>query len=148
MTIINQEIRRGDIEQIYAQNQYLYHLIKKINEDIKEMKAEVKRQRKEKESDLSSQVLDDVFTNVVKQLFPQHVYFSQSILKETLKSYLEEAYPEFMSNMSPNEFTNCFHSEWYSSLLLKMKNYRGAASQNVRHAIWRIFGSEKLPSFE
>ncbi|RIB10330.1 hypothetical protein C2G38_2206437 [Gigaspora rosea] len=27
-----------------------------------------------------------------------------------------------------------------------MKNYRGAASQNVRHAIWRIFGSEKLPS--
>ncbi|RIB01738.1 hypothetical protein C2G38_2229845 [Gigaspora rosea] len=52
------KIRRGDIEQIYTQNQYLYHLIKEINENVKEMKAEVKRQRKEKESDLSSQVLD------------------------------------------------------------------------------------------
>ncbi|RIB17040.1 hypothetical protein C2G38_2038086 [Gigaspora rosea] len=88
----------------------------------------------------------NVFTNMVKQLFPQHVYPSQSTLKETLKSYLEEAYPEFMSDMSPNEFTNHFYSKWCSSLLSKMKNYHGAASQNVRHAIWRIFGSEKLPS--
>ncbi|RIB27591.1 hypothetical protein C2G38_2029227 [Gigaspora rosea] len=87
----------------------------------------------------------DVFTNVVKQLFPQHVYPSQSTLKEILKSYLEEAYPEFMSDMSPNEFTNHFHSEWCSSLLSKMKNYHEAASQNVRHAIWQTFGSEKLP---
>ncbi|RIB12906.1 hypothetical protein C2G38_2099743, partial [Gigaspora rosea] len=52
------KIHCGDIEQIYAQNQYLYHLIKEINKDVKEMKAEVKRQRKEKESDLSSQVLN------------------------------------------------------------------------------------------
>ena len=26
-----------------------------------------------------------------------------------------------------------------------MKNYRGAASQNVRSSIWKVFGREKLP---
>ncbi|RIB14387.1 hypothetical protein C2G38_2195258 [Gigaspora rosea] len=97
------KIHHGDIEQIYSQNRYLYHLTKEINKDVKEIKAEVNRQRKGKESDISSQ---DVFTNVVKQLITQYVYPSQSTLKETLKSYLEEAYTEFMPDMRPNEFTN------------------------------------------
>ncbi|CAG8725372.1 18650_t:CDS:1, partial [Racocetra persica] len=58
----------------------------------------------------------DMYTNVVKCLFPQDVYPSQSTLKESLKDYLEKMYPDFMSNISTNEFTNRFHTEWSSSV--------------------------------
>ncbi|RIB01948.1 hypothetical protein C2G38_2050450 [Gigaspora rosea] len=78
----------GYEQEILKQNRYLYLLVKELRRDVKEIKDELKRLRKEKESDLSPQVLD---------------------------------------------------------LLAKMKNYQGAACQNVRNSIWKVFGVEKLP---
>ncbi|RIB06507.1 hypothetical protein C2G38_2046736 [Gigaspora rosea] len=87
-------------------------------------------------------LMQDIYTNVVKCLFAQNLYLSQQIIKESLKDYLDNKYPEF--NISTNEFTNRFHMEWLSRLLAKMKNYRSAVFQNVRNSIWKIFGVEKL----
>ena len=60
--------------------------------------------------------LKGIYTGVVKRLFPYHVYPNQSVLKEALKSYLEEKLPDFMRSMSSNQFTNRFHGEWCSAV--------------------------------
>ncbi|RIB05564.1 hypothetical protein C2G38_2219325 [Gigaspora rosea] len=91
------------------------------------MKAEVKWQLKEKESDLSSQVLD-VSGCVYKR--------GKAALPATCIPLLK--YSQGNLEELPRRSI--------SRLLSKMKNYRGAASQNVRHAIWQTFGSEKLLS--
>ncbi|CAG8685084.1 4912_t:CDS:2, partial [Ambispora leptoticha] len=107
--------------------------------------AEVKQQRRDTENELSQKVLDEAFTGVAKCLFPSHVYPTQAVVKETFKAYMEEIFPDFMSNISSNNFTNHYHSNWLSQLLQKIKNNRGAVLQSVRSAVWRVFGREKLP---
>ncbi|CAG8664644.1 8012_t:CDS:2, partial [Racocetra persica] len=97
----------------------LYLLIRELRDDVREVKAKLRWQRSEQSNELSSQVLDDVYTNIVKHLFPQDVYSSQSTFKESLKDYFEKMYPEFMSNISTNEFTNRFHAEW--SIVINFK---------------------------
>jgi hypothetical protein len=62
---------------------------------------------------------------VVKSLFPGDLYPNQETLKEALRNHLEEKYPDFMANLSPNAFINKFH-EWGSSV--SVDNYRFEAS--------------------
>lgn len=50
--------RRKIDERLFAQHQQLYILIKKLSEDVREIKAELKRKGKEQDNDLSSQVMD------------------------------------------------------------------------------------------
>ncbi|CAG8804253.1 7992_t:CDS:2, partial [Gigaspora rosea] len=50
--------------------------------------------------------LNDVYTNVIKRLFPNHVYPSQRELKETMKEYMNKNFPEFVRNIGEVEFTN------------------------------------------
>ncbi|CAG8853393.1 37480_t:CDS:2, partial [Gigaspora margarita] len=45
------------------------------------------------------EVLDDMYTNVVKHLFPNHLYSSQCELKETIKEYMNENFTEFVRNI-------------------------------------------------
>ncbi|CAG8747390.1 11131_t:CDS:2, partial [Ambispora leptoticha] len=66
----------------------------------------------EQNKDLSSKVLDGVYTGIVNRLFLQHVYSTQSILKEALKNYFNKNLSEFMLGISENEFTNKFHGGW------------------------------------
>ncbi|RIB28660.1 hypothetical protein C2G38_2028374 [Gigaspora rosea] len=87
-----------------------------------EVKNELKRKQEEQDSDLSPRVLDGIYNAIAKYLFPQHVYPTQSVLKETLQSYME--------------------------LLGKIKNHRGSMLQQVRTAIWNVFGSERLPALQ
>ncbi|RIB00683.1 hypothetical protein C2G38_2233411 [Gigaspora rosea] len=77
----------GYEREILKQNRYLYLLVKELRRNVKEIKDKLKWLRKEKESDLSPQVLDDIYTNVVNRLFPQNLYPSQQIIKESLKDY-------------------------------------------------------------
>ncbi|RIB22670.1 hypothetical protein C2G38_2243161 [Gigaspora rosea] len=122
----------------------LYLLVHKLGDDIWEIKDELKHLRGDPEKNLSAKVFDNVYTNVVKRLFPNHIYPSQCELKETMKEYMNKNFPEFVRNIGEVEFTNRFHNTWCAQLLLKMKNYRGAASQNVHSSIWKVFGCEKL----
>ncbi|CAG8618818.1 3343_t:CDS:2 [Ambispora leptoticha] len=78
----------------------------------------------------------DAFTDVAKRLFTFHVYPTQAIVKETFKAYIEEMFPDFMSNIGQITL---------QTLLQKIKNNRGAALQSVRSAVWCIFRHKKLP---
>ncbi|CAG8771678.1 7507_t:CDS:2, partial [Ambispora leptoticha] len=98
--------RRAVDERLFAQNRALYILIQDLHNNVREIKTELNRQQRDSNNDLSSQ---DVYLNVVKRLFPKQIYPSQSTLKEALKDYLSEIYPEYMSEISANEYTNCFH---------------------------------------
>src|SRR5260364_70517 len=44
--------------RLYTQNQQLYLLLKWLNEDVREIKTELKRKRNEQENELSPQVMD------------------------------------------------------------------------------------------
>ena len=61
-------------------------------------------------------ILKGIYNGVVKQLFLNHVYPNQSVLKEALKNYLEEKLPDFMRSMSSSQYTNRFHGEWCSAV--------------------------------
>ena len=64
-----------------------------------------------------------MFTCVAKQLFPYNIYPSQSDLKDALKQCLEERYPEFMHSLSSNQYTNRFHSEWFSPVCIDIYRF-------------------------
>ncbi|CAG8650266.1 5437_t:CDS:2, partial [Paraglomus occultum] len=87
----------------------------------------------------------EVYISVVKCLFLHVIYPTQDEIKESLKDYLNKKFPEFMVNLSANDFANRFYGMWCTQLLQKMKNLRGSALQNVRLAIWSVFGCERLP---
>ena len=61
----------------------------------------------------------------MKSLFPGDLYPNQDTLKEALRNYMEEKYPDFMANLSPNAFINRFH-EWGSPV--SVDYYRFEAS--------------------
>ncbi|CAG8850444.1 6087_t:CDS:2, partial [Gigaspora margarita] len=134
--------RRQVDELLFKQNRQLYLLVRKLGDDIREIKDELKYLRRDPKKDLSAK---NVYTNIIKRLFPNHLYPSQRELKETIKEYMNENFPEFVKNIGEVEFTNRFHNTWCAQLLIKMKNYCGAASQNVCSSIWKVFGCEKLP---
>ncbi|CAG8705658.1 3509_t:CDS:2, partial [Ambispora leptoticha] len=115
--------------KLFIQNKQLYHLVRKMSDDIREIKDKLRHQRGQQKKDFSAKVLDDIYTGVVKRLFPFHVYPTQTILKDTLKDYLNNNFHEFM-------------------LLQKMKNYCGAVLQNVRSSVWKVYGHERLPSLK
>ncbi|CAG8853094.1 5605_t:CDS:2, partial [Gigaspora margarita] len=98
--------RRQVNELLFKQNRQLYLLVRKLGDDIQEIKDELKHLRGDPEKDLSAKVLNDVYTNVIKRLFPNHLYPSQRELKETIKEYMNENFPEFVRNISEVEFTN------------------------------------------
>ncbi|CAG8698973.1 3662_t:CDS:2, partial [Ambispora leptoticha] len=68
-----------------------YIILKRLSEDVKEIRTELRRQHSDVENDLSLKVLE-----------------------ETFKGYLEEKFTDFMSNLSANEFANCFYDQWLS----------------------------------
>ncbi|CAG8833048.1 232_t:CDS:2, partial [Racocetra persica] len=67
------------------------------------------------DEDLSPKMWDEVYISVVKCLFLCVIYPTQDEIKESLKDYLNEkfpefmAIPEFMANLSANDFANQFH---------------------------------------
>jgi hypothetical protein len=58
----------------------------------------------------------EVYISVVKRLFPRVIYPTQDEIKESLKDYLNEKFPEFMANLSANDFANRFHGVWCSQV--------------------------------
>ncbi|CAG8788767.1 25311_t:CDS:2, partial [Racocetra persica] len=67
--------------------------------------------------DLSAKVWDisiEVYISVVKYLFPRVIYSTQDEIKESLKDYLNEKFPEFVANLSANDFANWFYGVWCS----------------------------------
>ena len=52
------QLNAGNEREILKQNRYLYLLVKELRRDVKEIKDELKRQRKDKANDLSPQVLN------------------------------------------------------------------------------------------
>ena len=52
------QLNASNEREILKQNRYLYLLVKELCRDVKEIKDELKWQRKDKANDLSSQVLD------------------------------------------------------------------------------------------
>ncbi|CAG8829467.1 17468_t:CDS:2, partial [Racocetra persica] len=56
----------------------------------------------------------EVYISVVKHLFPRVIYPTQDEIKESLKDYLNEKFPEFVANLSANDFANRFHGVWCS----------------------------------
>ncbi|RIB15273.1 hypothetical protein C2G38_2039516 [Gigaspora rosea] len=119
--------RRQVDELLFKQNRQLYLLVCKLGDDIWEIKNELKHLRR-----------------TLRRIFPRR-FWTQRELKETMKEYMNKNFPEFVRNIGEVEFTNRFHNTWCAQLLLKMKNYHRAASQNVRSSIWIVFGCEKLP---
>ncbi|CAG8556140.1 8110_t:CDS:2, partial [Racocetra persica] len=74
-------------------------MFKRLDESMNKIKARLERLEKqydEKENDLSAQVIDDVFTCVMKWLFSSHIYSGQNDLKDALRQCLEEKFSEFM----------------------------------------------------
>ncbi|CAG8836748.1 40564_t:CDS:2, partial [Gigaspora margarita] len=86
-------------ELLFKQNRQLYLLVRKLGDDIQKIKDELKHLRRDPEKDLFMKVLDDMYTNVVKRLFPNHLYPSQRELKETIKEYMNKNFPEFVRNI-------------------------------------------------
>ncbi|CAG8788951.1 25993_t:CDS:2, partial [Gigaspora rosea] len=80
--------------------------IHKLGNDIRKIKNELKHLREDPKKDLSTKVLDDMYTNIIKRLFPNHLYPSQRELKETIKEYINENFTEFVRNIGEVEFTN------------------------------------------
>ncbi|CAG8832262.1 34478_t:CDS:2, partial [Racocetra persica] len=56
-----------------------------LHDDVREVKAELRWQQSEQSNELSSQVLDDMYTNVVKCLFSQDVYPPKALLRNPLR---------------------------------------------------------------
>ncbi|CAG8853556.1 10261_t:CDS:2, partial [Gigaspora margarita] len=85
----------------HASRSIEYHneSLRKLGNNIQEIKDELKHLRGDPEKDLSTKVLDDVYTNFVKCLFPNHLYPCQRELKETIKEYMNENFPEFVRNI-------------------------------------------------
>ncbi|CAG8807668.1 2222_t:CDS:1, partial [Gigaspora rosea] len=52
------QLNVGNEQEILLQNRYLYLLVKELRCDVKEIKDELKWQRKERENDLSPRILD------------------------------------------------------------------------------------------
>ncbi|CAG8852608.1 42955_t:CDS:2, partial [Gigaspora margarita] len=90
-------------ELLFKQNRQLYLLVHKLGNDIREIKDELKHLRGDPKKDLSAK---DMYTNVIKRLFPNHLYPSQCELKKTIKEYMNENFPEFVRNIGEVEFTN------------------------------------------
>src|SRR5260364_451296 len=59
--------------RLYTQNQQLYLLLKWLNEDVREIKTELKRKRDEQENELSPQVMD------VSEFLSKYLFFISNI---------------------------------------------------------------------
>src|SRR5260364_231543 len=59
--------------RLYTQNQQLYLLLKWLNEDVREIKTELKRKRNKQENELSLQVMD------VSEFLSKYFFFISNI---------------------------------------------------------------------
>ena len=57
-----------------------------------------------------------VYREVVKDLFPQHVYSDATILKDRLKDIMDRQHSEHMAKLTPTKFTNLFAATWASEV--------------------------------
>jgi len=60
---------RQEFGRLYTQNQQLYLLLKRLTEDVQEIKTELKRKREEQENELSPQVMD------VSEFLSKYIFF-------------------------------------------------------------------------
>ncbi|CAG8813032.1 28297_t:CDS:2, partial [Racocetra persica] len=108
-----------DRERLFAQNHQIYLLIRQLSDDFQDFRNEMWQRNIQgtqgiQGKDFLAKVWNEVYISIVKCLFLRIIYPTQDKIKESLKDYLNEKFPEFMANLSANDFANWFHGVWCS----------------------------------
>ncbi|CAG8484818.1 15635_t:CDS:2, partial [Racocetra persica] len=101
-----QENSRSHTQSLISSSKQQQTRTSQLNEDLDEVKSELKKQKIEQDNELLAQSMD---IKVIKHLFPETLYPIQDVLKNTLKTYLEEKHHDLFVDLSPIQFYNHFY---------------------------------------
>ncbi|CAG8802242.1 10533_t:CDS:2, partial [Racocetra persica] len=82
-----------------------------LNDDFQDLRNEIWHRNVQGTQGIQGEDLSpkEVYISIVKRLFSCVIYPTQDEIKESLKDYLNEKFPEFIANLSANDFANWFH---------------------------------------